>query len=169
MNVPRWLTDEIDELGRRVGRGELSRDEAVGTLEEDILRKDDELARAIVARWAAEKLDKRVTKQRQSRLDETERRVSEITAGYIQSSFDEIYSDYWPRDTYGPLSTLEDLGKHDEDMLGLADRHLTRAQERHKRYQELVKAVSGNLQATWLEAELARLGLSGPDSVTAEG
>ena len=39
MNLPKWLADEINELARRVKRGELDREQAVETLRDDARKK----------------------------------------------------------------------------------------------------------------------------------
>jgi hypothetical protein len=60
-------------------------------------------------------------------------------------SFDEIYSDYWPRDTYGPLSSLEDLAKHHEDMCAITERFARRDEERGRSGFRVIDAADGDM------------------------
>lgn len=166
MNPPKWLRSEIDNLGRSVASEELDRAEVIDTLKDHVLQ-DDGLVDALVAEWVAAKLEDTLDRFAKARKAETERLADQLDSGWIQPGFEQIYSDYWPRSTYGPMSTLADLGKHAEDMLALSGRHKDRAQERYQRWQELLKAAGGDEKTTWYDAERARLGLEGPDAATA--
>ena len=166
VNPPKWLRREIEDLARSVASGELDRAEVIVTLT-DHVRHDDNVVEAVIAEWLSGKLDDNLARLAKARRGAVERLADQLEAGWIQPPFEEIYSDYWPRSTYGPMSTLEDLGKHVEDMLQLSDRHSTRAKERHERWKELVKAADGNLKATWYDAERARLGLEGSGTAAA--
>ena len=156
MRTPKWLTAEIEELGKRVLRNEVDREEAVATLVDHIFEKDEAFARVHVMGWASGQLQKQI----KARKRETETRVDQILAGQVQGGFDEICSDYWARDTYGPQTPLEELGKYDEQMRTMTAGFVRRDEERHQRWLELVNAVGGNLKATWEQAERARLGLA---------
>lgn len=157
MKVPKWFTTEVEELGKRVYRGELDREEGLAALTDAVFEKDEQLVRMIVTGWASGKLQAWLN----GRKRETATRAEQALAGQYQSAFDEICSDYWSRDIYGPLTPLEELGKYDEQMRAMTANYVRRDDERHQRWLELVGAVGGNLKATWEEAERARLGLSG--------
>lgn len=157
MNLPKWLAHEIDELGRAVKSGEVDREEAIDTLTDHAFDKDEDWVREVIIAHLSGKLDSAIKKIKDTQTKRAERELDRLIVG--EATFDDICSDYWPRDTFGPRTPLEELGHHDEEMLGLADRHMTRANERHARYIELVKAAQGNLQMSWEDAERRRLGI----------
>jgi hypothetical protein len=119
---------------------------------------------AVEAPEGAEPYDPRDADERDRDTDDAGRRLARAAAEGRQAAFDEIYSDYWPRDTYGPLSSLEDLAKHHEDMCAITDRFARRDEERGQRLRELLNAVDGDTAATWDAAERARLGLPPADT-----
>jgi hypothetical protein len=162
MKVPKWFTTEVEELGKGVYRGELDREEALATLTDHVFEKDEDLARLIVSGWASGKLQSWLN----ARKRDTAVRADQAMAGQFQSAFDEICSDYWARDTYGPMTPLEELAKYHEQMASMTAGFVRRDEERGKRLEELVRAVGGDMTASWEAAERARLGLS---AVAAEG
>lgn len=157
MSMPKWLAQEIDDLAHRAKSGELDREEAVGAAADHAIEKDEEFVRELVIAHLSGKLDAAVRKLRKSDERKVEREMERFIAGDVP--FENICSDYWPRDTYGPRTPLEELGHHDEEMLGLAERHMNRAQERHQRFTELVNAAGGDLTTAWEDAERKRLGI----------
>ncbi len=161
--TPKWLAAEIEELGKRVLRNEVDRDEAVATLNDHIFEKDEKFARTLTVGWVSGQLQKQIN----ARKRELEVRVDQAVAGQYQGGFDEICSDYWSRETYGPHTPLSELEKYDEQMSTMTAGFLRRDEERHQRLIELLRAVGGNRDATWEEAERARLGLTG--DTAAEG
>jgi hypothetical protein len=156
MNLPKWLAQEIDDLARRVKSGELDREHAVGTATDHVFEKDEDFIRGLVIAHLSGKLDSAVAKLRKA----ASREVARITAPDHQGAFDEICSDFWPRDTFGPETTLEDLERHTEEMRSLTQRYVQRDNERERRLQELIRAAGGNKKTTWEKAERLRLGLS---------
>lgn len=163
MNVPKWLAGEIDEMARRVKSGELERAQAIDTLREHAREKDDAWVDGVVTATLSAKLDDAVRKLRKAASKEVARQV----APDHQGSFDEICSDFWPRDTFGPETTLEDLERHTEEMRALTKRYVKRDEERERRLAELIYAAGGNKKTTWERAERLRLGLA--DGTAAEG
>lgn len=93
--------------------------------------------------------------------DERERDLGRrlARAGH-QDGFDSISADFWPTDTYGPLSTLAELAKYAEEMRELTQRFVRRDEERDRHLQALIAAVNGDLSVTWEAAETA---LRSPD------
>ncbi len=163
MRVPKWLTTEVEELGKGVYRGELDREQALATLTDHVFEKDEDLARLIVSGWASGKLQSWLN----ARKRDTAVRANQAAAGQFQAAFDEICSDYWSRDTYGPLTPLEELEKYHEQMCSMTSGFVRRDEERGQRLAELLAAVGGDRTAAWEQAERARLGLSG--GAAAEG
>jgi hypothetical protein len=154
MTLPRWLAEEIDELGRSVKSGELDREHAVGTLVDHAFEKDELYIRGVITAHLSGKLDNWLKQRR----NDAGRRAAEAAAGgRSQGGFDDICSDYWPRDTYGPLTTLEDLEKYNEEMRAMTDRFAKRDDDRDRRLQELIRAAGGNKKVTWEQAERWRL------------
>lgn len=163
MNLPKWLADEIDDLARRVKSGELDREEATGTLTDHAFKKDEDYIRGLVLAHLSGKLDSAVTRLRKA----TSREVAREVATHHQRAFDDIRSDFWPRDTFGPSTTLEDLERYAEEMRTMTQRYVKRDEERERRLAELIHAVGGDKKTTWEKAERARLGLAQGDA--AEG
>src|SRR5215510_4180851 len=149
MNLPKWLASEIDELARRVKSGELDREHAVGTLTDHAFEKDEDWIRGLVTAHLSGKLDSAVAKLRKA----ASREVARTIAVDVQGSFDEICSDFWPRDTFGPETTLEDLERHTEEMRSLTQRYVKRDEERERRLHELIRAAGGNKKMSWEKAE----------------
>src|SRR5882672_6780399 len=96
--MPKWLADEIDELARRVKSGELSREEAIEKALEHVREKDDNWIDGVITATLSGKLDAAVSRLRKS----ASREVARTVAAHYQGAFDEICSDFWPRDTFGP-------------------------------------------------------------------
>jgi hypothetical protein len=69
--------------------------------------------------------------------------------------FDSVCADFWPTDTYGPLSTLDELAKYAVEMRELTQRFVRRDEEREAHLARLVAAVDGDMSATWEAAESA--------------
>jgi hypothetical protein len=155
MNLPKWLAQEIDDLARRVKSGELDREHAVTTATDHVFEKDEDFIRGLVTAHLSGKLDSAVTKLRKA----ASREVARIIAPDYQSAFDDICSDFWPRDTFGPETTLEDLERHAREMRSLTKRFSDRDDERDVRLRELIRAAGGNKKTTWEKAERLRLGL----------
>jgi len=163
VNLPKWLASEIDELGHRVKSGELNREQAVETLRGHAREKDDEWVNGVITATLSAKLDAAISKLRKAASREVAREV----ATHHQGAFEEIASDFWPRDTFGPETTLEDLERYAEEMRTMTQRFVSRDDERDRRLQELLRAAGGNKKMTWEKAERARLGLAQGDA--AEG
>jgi hypothetical protein len=72
-----------------------------------------------------------------------------------QDGFDSVCAEFWPTDTYGPLSTLAELAKYAGEMRELTERFLRRDEERERHLQALISAVDGDMSATWEAAETA--------------
>ena len=161
MNVPRWLAAEIDELARRVKSGELEREEAVETLRDHAREKDDEWVDGVITATLSAKLDGALSRLRKAASREVARELVH------QGAFEDIASDFWPRDTFGPSTTLEDLERYTEEMRSLTQRYVRRDEERDRRLQELIRAAGGDKTTTWEQAERRRLGLAQGDA--AEG
>lgn len=143
MSMPKWLAQEVDDLARRVKSGELDREEAISTVTEHALKKDEDYVRVQMLAHFSGKIDNAVKRIKDSEVRQAEKELSRIVSG--EATFDDIASDYWPRDTFGPRDPLEILGAHSDEMMGLAERHMERCQARQKRYEELVAAAQGNL------------------------
>ncbi len=61
----------------------------------------------------------------------------------------------FPVDTFGPKTTLAELLRYAEEMAELTARFARRDDERKLYVDSLIKAVHGNMDATWEEAEAA--------------
>lgn len=61
----------------------------------------------------------------------------------------------FPADTYGPKSTLAELGRYAEEMAELTARFAARDDDRRMYLDSLIKAVNGDMSATWEAAEEA--------------
>lgn len=163
MTTPKWLADEIEEFARRVKRGELEREEAVETLRDDARKKDDDWVNGVITATLSGKLDTAMSKIKKADQRRIERDIDRVATG--NATFDDICSDYWPRESYGALTPTDELMRYAEDMLQLSERHMTRSQERHTRALELV--ATG--EKTWEAAERKRLGIDGQDGQAVTG
>lgn len=156
MNIrkPKWLTSELDDYGRRVRHGELKRPDAVGKLTDNVIDKDAELTRTIVAAYVSEQLTKSTERLARMARKEAERNQ----AKQVQGAFDDECSDFFPPDTF-PLSTpLEEAEAHAADLLGRSERHHRKASERDKFVKRMRAAVGpdqGGRKATIGEAVAA--------------
>lgn len=162
--VPKWLADEIEELGRSVLSGEVDREEALSTLVDHILDKDADLVRVLVTGYASGKLQAKIN----ARKRETVTRVDQMLSGVFQPGFDEVCSDYWSRETYGPLTPLSELRLYHEEMCRYSANMTRRDDERGQRLIELLAAAGGDENMAWGVAELKRLGIT-PNEDAAEG
>jgi hypothetical protein len=162
VNMPKWLADEIDELARRVKSGELSREEAIEKALEHVREKDDNWIDGVITATLSGKLDAAVSRLRKA----ASREVARTVATHSQGAFDEICSDFWPRDTFGPETSLEDLEKYAEEMSTMTQRYVRRDEERDRRLQELIRAAGGNKKMGWEKAERLRLGLAGGNAAS---
>lgn len=162
--APKWLTEEIEELGKGVYSGELDREEALSTLTDHVLDKEADLVRELVASWVSGKLQAKVNARKQEGLQ----KVDQLLSGVFQPGFDEICSDFWSRESYGPLTPLEELEKYHHMMSGMTSGFVRRDEERGRRLQELIDAAEGDKTVAWGVAELRRLGIT-PEDNAAEG
>lgn len=61
----------------------------------------------------------------------------------------------FPVDAFGPASTLAELARYTEEMAELTGRFAARDDERRLYLDRLIKAVDGDMAATWEDAERA--------------
>ena len=162
MKTPKWLTNEVEELGKGVFFDEIPREEAIDTITDHVFEKDEPFARSLVSGFVAGKIQAWLNARKRGAVD----RVQQIVIG--QAGFDEICSDYWSRDTFGPLTPLEELEKYHEQMCRMTDGFSRRDDERGERLRELIKAAGGDKTVGWEEAERRRLGIARGDTA-AEG